>query len=174
MSTQTRRSTCASIHQRGDIFTLNGSSQKLVDKFTNLGSSVLSNETDINTQLAKTWTAYNRLSVIWMSHLTDKSMSILLYGWTSWKLTKRMEKKLDINYTRILNKSWRQCPIKQLLYVHLPPITKTIQVRRIRHAGHCWRSRNELICDILQWTPSHGRVKASWNLYTTALCCYRM
>ncbi len=25
-------------------------------------------------------------------------------------------------------------------YGHLPPITKTIQVRRTRHAGHCWRS----------------------------------
>ncbi len=33
----------------------------------------------------------------------------------------------------------------------LSPITKTIQVRRTRHAGHCWRSRNEL---------THGRAKA--------------
>ena len=34
-----------------------------------------------------------------------------------------------------------------------PPITKTIQVRRTRHAGHCWRSRDELIRDVLLWTP---------------------
>ena len=40
-------------NQRGDISTLNGSSLKLVDKFTYLGSSVSSTETDINTQLAK-------------------------------------------------------------------------------------------------------------------------
>ena len=59
----------------------------------------------------------------------------------------------------ILNKSWRQHPTKQQLYGHLPPIMKTIQVRRTRHAGHCWRSRNELISDILLWTPSHGRAK---------------
>ena len=45
----------------------------------------------------------------------------------------------------ILNKFWRQHPTKQLLYGHLPPITKTIQVRRTRHAGHCWRSRDELM-----------------------------
>ena len=38
----------------------------------------------------------------------------------------------------------------------LPPITKTIQVRGTRHAGHCWRSRDELISDVLLWTPTHG------------------
>ena len=57
-------------------------------------------------------------------------VSILVYGCTTWALTKRMEKKLGGNYTRmlraILNKSRKQHPTKQLLYGHLPPITKTI------------------------------------------------
>ena len=91
-------------------------------------------------------------------------LSILLYGWTTWTLTERIEKKLDGNYTRmpraILNKSWRQHPTKQQLYGHPIPITKTIKIRRTRHAGHCWRSRDELISDVLQWIPSHGRAKA--------------
>ena len=90
--------------------------------------------------------------------------SILLYGCTTWTLTKRLEKKLEGNYTimlrAILNKSWRQHPTRNQLYGHLPPITKTIQVRRTRHAGHCWRSRDELIRDVLLWTPTHGRAKA--------------
>ena len=60
----------------------------------------------------------------------------------------------------ILNKSWRQHPTKHQLYGHLPPITKTIKVRRTRHAGHYWRSRDELINDVLQWTPTYGRAKA--------------
>ena len=64
-------------------------------------------------------------------------VSILLYGCTTWTLTKRLEKKLDGNYTRmlwaILNKSWRQHLTRHQLYGHLPPITKTIQVRRTRH-----------------------------------------
>ena len=51
---------------------------------------------------------------------------ILLHGCTTWALTKRMEKKLDSNYTRmlraILNKSLRQHSTKQQLYDHLPPI----------------------------------------------------
>ena len=40
-------------NQRGYISTPNGIFLKLVDKFTCLGSSVLSTETDINTQLVK-------------------------------------------------------------------------------------------------------------------------
>ena len=59
----------------------------------------------------------------------------------------------------ILNKSWRQHPTKHQLYSHLPPITKTIQVRRTRHTGHCWR-RSELISDVLLWNPTYGRAKA--------------
>ena len=102
--------------------------------------------------------------------------SILLYGCTTWTLTKRLEKKLDGNYTRmlraILNKSWWQHPTRHQLYGHLPPITKTIQVRRTRHAGHCWRSRDKLIRDVLLWTPTHGRAKAGRpaRTYIQQLC----
>ena len=59
-----------------------------------------------------------------------------------------------------LNKSRRQYPKKQQLYGHLPPISKTIKIKRTRHAGHCWRSREELISDVFLWTPSHGGTKA--------------
>ena len=103
-------------------------------------------------------------------------VSILLYGCTTWTLTKRLEKKLDGNYTRmlwaILNKSWRQHPTRHQLYGHLPPISKTVQVRRTRHAGHCWRSRDELIGDVLLWTPTHGRAKAGRpaRTYIQQLC----
>ena len=99
---------------------------ELVNKFTYLGTSVSSTETDIDTRLAKAWTAINSLSFIWKLDLTDKMkrsffqaavVSILLYGCTTWTLTKRLEKKLDDNYTKmlraILNKFWRQHPTKQ-------------------------------------------------------------
>ena len=82
-------------------------------------------------------------------------VSVLLFGCTRWTLTKRMEKKLDSNYTKmlrvILNKSWRQHCTNQQLYGQLPLITKTI---KIRHAGHCWRSRDKLICDV-SFGPLH-------------------
>ena len=172
-------------NQTGNIATLDGAPLKLVDKFTYLGSSVSSTEKDIDTWLAKAWTAIDRLSIIWKSDLTDKMkrsffqaavVSILLYGCTTWTLTKRLERRLDGNYTRmlraVLNKSWRQHPTRLQLYGHLPPITKTIQVRRTRHAGHCWRSKDELISDVLLWTPAHGcaRVGRPARTYIQQLC----
>ena len=150
----------------GDISTLDGASLNLVDKFTYLGSSVSSTEKDIDTRLTKAWTAIDRPLIIWKSDLTDKIkrsffqaavLSIQLYGCTTWTLTKRLKKKLDGNYTRmlraILNKFWRQHPTRHQLYGHLPPITKTIQVRRTRHAGHCWRSKDELM--MYSYGPPH-------------------
>ena len=79
---------------------------------------------------------------------------ILLDGCTTWTQTKRLEKKLDGNYTRmlqaILNKSGRQHHTRHQPHGHLPPIAKTIQIRQTRHAGHFWRSRDELISDVLR------------------------
>ena len=84
-------------NQTGNISTLVGTSLKLIDKFTYLGSSVSSTEKDIDTQLMKAWTAINKLSITWKSDLTDKMkrsffqivvVSILLYGCTTWALTK--------------------------------------------------------------------------------------
>ena len=98
-------------------------------------------------------------------------VSILLYGCTTWTLTKRLDKRLGGNYTRmlraILNKSLWQHPAKQKLYGHLPPITKTIQVRRTRHAGHRWRSRDVLISDVLLWTLHMAEKKQGDHLEPT-------
>ena len=136
-------------------------------------------------RLRKAWTAIDKLSIIWKSNLTDKMkrsffqaavVSILLYGCTTWTLTKRQEKTLDGNYTRmlrtILNKSWRQHPTKHQLYGHLPPIVKTIQVRRTRYTGHCLRSRDRLISDVVLWTPTYGRAKVGRpaRTYIQQLC----
>ena len=97
-------------------------------------------------------------------------MSILLCGCTTWTLTKCIEKKFDGNYTRMLcamlNKSWRQHSTKQQLYGYLPSMRKTIEVSRSRHTGHYWRSKDELISDILLWAHSHGRTKAGWPART--------
>ena len=130
------------LNKTGDISTLDGTPLKLVDKFTYLGSRVSSTEKDIDTRLTKAWTAIDMLSIIWKSDLTDKMkrsffqaavVSILLYGCTTWTLNKRLEKKIDGYYTKmlraILNKSWQQHPTRHQLYGHLAPITITIQVR---------------------------------------------
>ena len=59
-------------NQTGVISTLVGTSQKQVDKFPYLGSSISSTEKNIDTRLTKAWTAIDRLSFIWKSDLTDK------------------------------------------------------------------------------------------------------
>ena len=93
------------------IYILNGGSLKLVDKFSYLSSSISSSERDINMNLAMAWTAIYGLSIIWRSDLSDKIkrnfflavvVSNLLYGCTKWTLTKRFQKYLDGNYTRML------------------------------------------------------------------------
>ena len=90
-------------NQIGDISILNGTSLKLVDKFIYRGSSVLSTETNIKTRLAKAWSAIDILSVMWKSDQADEIkqsifqsalVSILLYWYTTWTLTKLWRKNL--------------------------------------------------------------------------------
>ena len=101
-------------------------------------------------------------------HFVDnilKSLTIIFFAQlNSFNVFYQTQIILYGNYTRmlraILNKSWRQHPTRHQLYGHLPPIPKTIQVRRTRHAGHCWRSKDELISDVLLWTAAYGQAKA--------------
>ena len=41
-----------------------------------------------------------------------------------------------------------------------------------RHAGHCWRSKDELVNDVLLWTPTYGQAKAGRpaRTYIQQLC----
>ena len=121
------------------------------------------------------------LSILLKSELSDKIkrnfcqavfVSILLYRCTTWTLTKRREKELGGNYTRmlraILNKFWKQHSTKQLLCDHLPPISKTIQIRR---AENCWRSKDEQISNVFYGPFPHGCASGwlvGWSFYFTA------
>ena len=138
-------------NQTGNIATLDGASLKLVDKFTYLGSSVSSTEKDIDTRLTKAWTAIDRLSIIWKSDLTDKMkrsffqaavVSILLYGCTTWTLTKRLERRLDGNYTRmlraVLNKSRRQ-------HTHETPTIRTLAPHHKNYTSSTNQTRGTLL-----------------------------
>ena len=98
-------------------------------------------------------------------------MSIWRYECTT--RTKK-KKKLDEKYTRmlhaVLNKFWKQHPTKQQLYNHHPPISQTTQVKQTWHAEHYWRSKEELISDVLFWTPTHGHTRVNWPPKTYQLC----
>ena len=118
--------------------------------------------------------------VIWKSDLADKIKSIFFSKQRScrycymdsphgcklnvWKksLMVIMQECCELYWTSptkmlwaVLNKSHENAAVQ-------PPTThhKTIKVWWTRDAGHCWRSKDELISDKLQWTPSHGWTKA--------------
>ena len=105
-----------------------------------------------------------------MQFLPAAVVLILLYGCTTWTLTERMKKKFDGNCARmlwaILYKFWKQHATKQLLYRYLLPISKTIQRRPTIHAVHCWRRKDELINDILLWTPLRGHASVGRPIRT--------
>ena len=155
--------------QDGNITSSSGKVLKMVDKFTYLGSNIASTESDVNTRIGKAWATVNKLSTIWKSTLPARMkrdffqatvLTVLLYGCTAWTLTKSLESKIDGNCTRmlraVLNTSWQQHPTKEYLYGQLSPISQTIKERRTRFAGHCWRSKREMVSDVLLWTPKHG------------------
>ena len=166
-------------------FNQSSGSLKLVDKFTYLESSVTPSENDINTRLTNAWIAIDRLSVIWKLDLSNKIncsffqaaiVSVLLNGCTTWTLTKHMEKKLESNCTRmlraVLNKSWRHHPTKQQLYGHLPPISKTIQIRQTRHADTPGELRTNSQVMYPRRPLSHGRTNFGrpTRIYLQQLC----
>ena len=103
--------------------------------------------------------------------------SILLYGCTTWTANKtageetrwQLHKNAACNPEQVLAATH---PQDTNCTATCPPITKTIQVRRTRHAGHCWRSRDELIRDVLLLIPTHGRAKAGRpaRTYIQQLC----
>ena len=135
-----------------------------------LGSYIASVEHDVDIRLRKAWGALNGMDKIWKSNLSDQLKrsffratveSVLIYGSITWTLTSKLEKKLNGAYTKMLraalNRSWKDHLTNKELYGNIPLISKAIQQQRLRFAGHCWRSKEELAGDVLLWDPPHGR-----------------
>ena len=164
-----------------------GGSRKLVDKFTHRWSSVPSTENNINTRLAKAWIAIDRLLVILMSDLYDKTkpiffqaavVSVLLYGCTTWMLTKCIQKKLDSNCTRMLwavileATSHKAAAIQSpasYLWNHPDSINETCWILLVK------KGLNHKQCSPLDPFKTTSKCwTTSKNLSSTALCCHRM
>ena len=59
----------------------------------------------------------------------------------------------------ILNIRWSTHPSKECLYGNLVQITSVIKERRTRFAGHCYRSEDEVVSDLILWTNKHCKAK---------------
>ena len=162
-------------NQDGAIETLNKTLLKKDDDFVYLGSNIASIEKDVLIRISKAWSALDRLRTIWKSKPPEQIKKsffravvelVLLYGSSAWTLTKRLENKLNGTYTPmlrvILNIHWSTCSSKERLYGNLVQITLVIKERRTSFAGHCYRSKDEFFCDLILWTPQHGRAKVGW------------
>ena len=153
-----------------DIRSLNQTLLKLVEEFIYLGSNIASSEKDVEVRIAKAWAALDKLATIWNSNLPEKTKRdffratvelVLIYGSSTWTLTKSLLKRLDGTYTRmlrvVLNISWREHPTKERLYGKLPPLSSTIIKTRMRFAGHVLRNKDELASEVITWQPRRGR-----------------
>ena len=154
----------------GNIKSAAGVDIKQKEDFVYLGSNVASTARDVEIRLGKSWGALGSLDKIWKSNVPADVKrdffratveSVLLYGSSTWTLTNQLQRSLDGAYTRmlraVLNISWKQHPTKKDLYGNIPPLSTIIRERRLRFAGHSWRSKNELISDVLLWHPKHGK-----------------
>ena len=117
---------------------------------------------NVNVQIDKTlgchWKVIDRMQ-IW-SHCICVSTTVWLHSWT---LIKHQEKKANEKYLRmlcaVLNKSWKQHPTKQPLLLRITSHCKN----HPRDAGHCKWSKDQLISNVLQWTPTHGHTSGGWS-----------
>ena len=161
---------CLNEDQSAGLKSIKDEDIKRVSDFKYLGSYIASTEKDVKVRLAKAWTALNGMNKIWKSTLPDKLKrnffratveSVLVYGATTWTLTKTLEKQLNGAYTRMLraalNKPWQDHPTRNELYGDLPLLSDTIRQQSLRFAGHCWLNKSELAADLLLWNPSHGK-----------------
>ena len=89
------------------------------------------------------------ITEVWMHHLDAYKMA-------GEEARRQLHKNASSNIEQVLEATLHKAPTIE----PLPLITKTIQARRTRHAGHCWRNKDEFISDELLWTPAYGRAKA--------------
>ena len=158
------------IHQASSLTTTAGIPIRETTSFKYLGSHIPNSYTDFINRKGQAWAAMGKLSKIWKSSvsrevklrfLNASVISILLYGSETWTVTKRLKKRIDGCYTRLLRKAlnirWQAHVTNATLYQDLPKLSRTVQKRRLRFAGHCVRATNQPVSNLIFWTPQGGR-----------------
>ena len=154
------------------IKTLNGTILNQVGDYKYLGSYISSSLKDFLTRKGMAWSACNDMHKIWTSQLTKEFKieifratiePILLYGSETWTLSKKMEKRLDGTYTRLLmraqNLSWKRHPSISQIYGKLPRVSSLVKSRRLQFAGHCYRAESEIASSLILWNPDSNLKK---------------
>ena len=151
---------------------LTGTSLKQVGDYKYLGSYISSSDKDFNTRKGMTWSACYDMHKIWSSRLTNDFEiklfratveTILLYGSETWRLSRKLERRLDGTYTRLLmraqNLSWKRHPKIAQIYGKLPRVYTLVKSRRVQFAGRCFRADSEIISSLLLWKPTFDHTR---------------
>ena len=99
-------------------------------------------------------------TIVWMHHFDSTEM---IGEKARWALHKYAECRFD----KILKAT---LPPKKTAAVE-PPTSHLANhpSQTSKHAGHCWWSKDELLYDVLQWTPTHGHTSVD-RLVKTYIC----
>jgi len=124
---------------------------------------------DIRTRKALAWKSLHKLNKVWSSDMSREikielfratTETILLYGSSTWTLTKQEQKALDGTYTRMLRKvlniNWSERISNDTLYGSLSRVSETIRSRRMKLAGHVFRDKSSPAHHTVTWLPTHG------------------
>ena len=57
----------------------------------------------------------------------------------------------------VKNVTRRQRITNEVFYPGLPRNSTTIRERRLRFSCHCWRSKYDVVSDLVLWEPKHGK-----------------
>ena len=160
------------LNNNNPVKTLNGTSLKQVEDYKYLGSYISSSDKDFNTRKGMPWSACNDMHKIWSSRLTNDFKikifratvePILLYGSETWTLSRKLERRLDGTYTRLLmraqNLSWKRHPTIAQIYGKLPRVSTLVKSRRVQFSGHCFRADSEITSSLLLWKPTFDHTR---------------
>ena len=162
--------------EKEDIETIDGKKikQAIIEQsgeqdFKYLGSWINSKERDISVRKALAWEPLNTMKNVWKSNLADSiklqlfratAETVLLYGCTTWSLSKADEKSLDGTYHRMLRMvkhvSWKD-KVTNKKYGKLEKVTNTIQNRRMSLSGHIFRDKSSPAQQLITWIQKHGK-----------------
>ncbi|GFR67303.1 endonuclease-reverse transcriptase [Elysia marginata] len=167
--------------------TLEEKSLEEVQEFIYLGSKITADGDcigEIIARISKASQAFAFLRPIWKTQninthtkirtFHSNVLSVLLYGAECWKMTKSLEKRLEVFQNKclrhVLKIFWPNIFSNENLRgrTGLEPLSTIIKERRWRWLGHvCRRPQESLIRRALRWYPqgqrSRGRPKETWR-----------
>ena len=166
---------------------ISGEPVEKVNKFTYLGSMFTEDgdiEADIKTRLGKASAVFRRMLSIWKSGTITRRLKVklfetivlptALYGSETWKMSVKMSKRIDAFQQRCLRKilkvTYRDRITNEEIYrrTSTRPLCETIEIKRMKYAGHVLRMPAERDPKIaFKWQPDgrrrRGRPRATWR-----------